>query len=354
MSIYAYVGLTDGLFKLVMAYSLLYAGFKDNLIAYAVICASWQIILQLFYRWYCRKNFEESKLHIVKDKCIYKSMLSYSLWDLIGQFCATGNTQGVNLLINMFFGVTLNAASAISIQVTNAVKMLNNNFTTASNPQIVKLYAVGDYDRFFQLVFNVGKFSFFLIFILALPIALEAPYILSLWLKDVPDYSALFLRVALMLVLIRSFTASVVQGVHATGDVKFMNLTSGLFSLCLTLPGIYFFFKTGFPFWTMFIIQFFTTIVGDVMESISLWRNIRFSLKNFFLTVVLKPVCIALISAIIPLLLVISLPEGILRLTIVVLTSLFMSSVSIFYLGLVKEDRIKLLEILRKKISNHS
>ena len=106
MSVYAYVGIAEATFKLGLIFVLLYIPFSDNLIAYAIIIAVWSIGLQFWYRFYCRKRFEECNLTIVRDKSIYKGMLSYSLWDFVGQFCSQGINQGLNLLINIFFGVT--------------------------------------------------------------------------------------------------------------------------------------------------------------------------------------------------------------------------------------------------------
>ena len=103
MDIYAYVGIAEVSFKLLLVFLLLYSPFSDNLIAYSIIIACWSIALQVWYRFYCYRHFEESHLTVVKDKTIYKSMLSYSMWDFVGQFCATGNGQGINILINMFF-----------------------------------------------------------------------------------------------------------------------------------------------------------------------------------------------------------------------------------------------------------
>lgn len=115
MSIYAYVGIAEATFKLALIVALLYVPFGDNLIAYAIILALWSIGLQIFYRFYCYKRFPESHLSLVRDKSIYKDLLTFSFWDVIGAFSANGNSQGVNILINLFFGVTVNAARAVAI-----------------------------------------------------------------------------------------------------------------------------------------------------------------------------------------------------------------------------------------------
>lgn len=121
MNVYAYVGIAEVTFKLVLVFLLLYVPFTDNLIAYSIILTVWSISLQLWYRFYCRRKFQECKLTLVKDKKIYKEMLSYSLWDFLGQFCSQGINQGLNILINVFFGVVLNAARTVAYQVESAL-----------------------------------------------------------------------------------------------------------------------------------------------------------------------------------------------------------------------------------------
>ena len=266
MNIYAYVGIAEVVFKLALIIALLYIPFTDNLIAYAIILASWSIGLQVWYRFYCRKRFDETTLMIVRDKSIYKGMLSYSLWDFVGQFCATGNTQGVNLLINMFFGVTMNAARSVAYQVENAIIQFSNNFMTSLQPQIVKSYAKGNYDRFFQLIYAGGKYSFFLLFIVSLPIFIEADYILSLWLVEVPPMSVLFLRCVMIITLFRMPSQTIIRGVHATGRVKILNLTSGLYSAVTFLPGLYVLYKIGMPVWSCFLIQAFNSLIVTYLE----------------------------------------------------------------------------------------
>ena len=350
MSIYAYVGLLEVLFKLALVALLLYVPFKDNLIAYAAICAAWSIGLQIFYRCYCRKNFEEAHLHIERDRSIYKDMLSYSMWDLIGQFCATGNSQGRNILLNMFFGVTLNAANYVANQVSAAVTMLNNNFTTSVQPQIVKSYARGDLKRFFELIYSTGKFSFFLIYILALPIALESPYILSLWLKEVPNHTLIFIWVTMIVLLLRAFANPIVRGIHATGKIKFLNFTSGVSSVALSLPLTYILFKLGCPFWSMLVVQLFVTIICNILEVVSLHRNVHFGYWDYFKKVYIRSFLVAILSAIIPVFLILILPSNFLRMLLVVSVSLMISSITIYFIGLDKETQLMVTDFIKKKV----
>ena len=150
--VFAYVGIGEAIFKCVLPISLLYLNFKDNLIAYAIICTCWSAGLQIFYRVYCYRRFPETHLSICRDKLIYKRMLGYSLWDLLGQFCVSGNSQGLNILINMFFGVRFNASRSLAYTVDDKITQFNGQFLTAVTPQITKAYAQGAKRRFFELI----------------------------------------------------------------------------------------------------------------------------------------------------------------------------------------------------------
>ena len=165
--IFAYVGIGEALFKLFLPLCLVYGSFGDNLVAYAIICAVWTIGLQIFYRVYCYRLYPETRLSICRDRSIYKNMLSYSIWDLVGQFCATGNGQGLNILINIFFGVNFNASRSVAYTVEDKITQFNGNFMTSVVPQITKSYARGDYKRFFELITESGRASVFLLYLLS-------------------------------------------------------------------------------------------------------------------------------------------------------------------------------------------
>jgi O-antigen/teichoic acid export membrane protein len=140
MRIYAGVGIAESLYKLLVVYFLLKISAFDKLIFYGLSICIGSILTQLFYRFYCIHNFNECKLLIVKDKKYYKNMLFFSVWDIIGGFTGVGNAQGINILINYFFGVAVNAARGIAYQVENALMLFSNNFMLAVKPQIVKLF----------------------------------------------------------------------------------------------------------------------------------------------------------------------------------------------------------------------
>lgn len=350
MSVYAYVGIAEATFKLGLIFVLLYIPFSDNLIAYAIIIAVWSIGLQLWYRFYCRKRFEECNLTIVRDKSIYKGMLSYSLWDFVGQFCSQGINQGLNLLINIFFGVTMNAARSIAFQVENAITQFSSNFMTASQPQIVKSYAVGDFKRFEFLISQGGAFAFYLLYTITLPLFLKTDFILGIWLTEVPEHTVVFLRVIMMTSLFRVIARPLIQGVHATGNVKFLNMSAGLLSALTYLPLVYIFFKVGLPYWSMFVVQIICCIMSSILEAWSLRRLFAFSIMQYIKTAYCKTYAVAIIGAIIPVSFSILLDDTFLFNVLVMVVSLLSASICIFYLGLSQKMRLSIKNKIFNKI----
>ncbi|MBS5527833.1 MAG: MATE family efflux transporter [Prevotella sp.] len=351
MNIYAFVGIAEVSFKLLLIWVLLYVPFSDYLIVYAAILATWSVGVQIWYRIYCRKHFHESDLQIVKDKNIYKSMLSYSLWDFFGQFCYVGNSQGVNILINMFFGLSVNAALSVATQVESQLTKFTSNFMTSVNPQIVKSYACCDYNRYFKLIFESAKYSFYLLFFLSLPIFLECDYILNLWLVDVPTYSSLFLRFILVISLFGVMERPIIYGIHATGNVKMLNLTNGLFQTVTFLPFIYLLYKLGFSVWYCFIVQSFNIIFRAYFEIRVLYSQLKFDIKEYLVTVYARPIGVALLASIVPILGVKLMEASFQRLLSTCILSVLSISCMVYYMGIDKNIRKKIKSYVISKIT---
>lgn len=343
MNIYAWIGVGEAVYKLLVIYLVLYVSVSDKLIFYGFLIMIWSCALQLFYRYYCSRFYRESRLLFVKEKGFYKKILSFSLWDVVGAFCVNGNSQGINLLINMFFGVALNAARAIAYQVENAIVQFANNFMIAVQPQIVKRYAQKDILGMTSLIFNSSKMAFALLLLVSLPIFLETDYILSLWLSHPPAYTSLFLKYILIAQLIRIVNRPVVQAVHATGNIKLLNLLSGGVSIALQLPVIYVLYKIGCPvescFWVMIVVY----LICNYLELICLRKNVEFNLRHFISRVYVKCIILALIASCLPYWVSVSLPQSMLRLFISSLVSILSVSCIFFCWGIDFETRNRIL-----------
>lgn len=349
-NIFAYVGIGEAIFKCVLPLSLLYLDFGDNLIAYAVICTIWSIGLQVFYRIYCYRRFPETRLSICRDKTIYRSMLGYSLWDLLGQFCATGNGQIDNLLINHFFGVRFNASRALAMTVEDKITQFNSQFMTSVVPQITKSYARGDLRRFFELIFEGGRCSFFLLFLITLPIFIEADYIMSIWLVEVPPQMTTFLRILMFSVILRAPSKTIISGIHATGDVKFLNLACGLFVVLNHCPLVFLFYYLGYPAYCCFAVTLVSGLFSTVLEAWALRRKVPYNMLDYFCRVHFRVWLLALLSILPASLPAVFMSRSFLRCALTMLCSLVPTAIIIFRLGISNEMRVKISSKIVSKL----
>lgn len=257
MSIYAWISILDVALKLAIAYFISIAPF-DKLIFFSILHLITAIIMFLFYRVYSKHHFKECRFHYIVNHEKFKEMFSFAGWNIIGNMAFALRNQGSNILLNMFFGPVVNAARGVANQVDGAVEHFVANFQTASNPQIVKSYALENYNETMRLVCQCSKFSFFLTVLLGLPIIFQVDYILSLWLAEVPVYTAVFVQLILLNGIIDSISKAIKTYIKATGKVKWYMIIQGGFYL-LALPVIYVFLKLGYnPVSSVLILVVFT------------------------------------------------------------------------------------------------
>lgn len=228
MSFYAYISIFEAIAKLAIVYFLLLYT-QDKLILYGILVVIVTLSVTTIYKLYCGKYLKDIKIHFVKDKQLLKQLLSFSGWSLFGAVASMSADQGLNLLLNLFFGVTVNAAMGIANQVSAAVNQFAINFQTAFRPQIVKSYAEGNMEYLHQLICRSSKFSFLLLFMVVCPIFFNIEFILHLWLGDnIPQYTADFCKLMLIYALIESLSAPLWMTIQATGKIK-------TYQLCISL-----------------------------------------------------------------------------------------------------------------------
>jgi O-antigen/teichoic acid export membrane protein len=267
MNVFAYISILEAFLKLGIVFILSFANI-DKLKLYAVLVCLVAIFLRFVYSLYCKKQFTECKTYrFLFDKQLFKSIFEYTGWSLYGNLAHVSYLQGLNILLNLFFGVKVNAARAIAMQVQSSVTQFINNFQVAANPQIIKYYAQKDYANSFKLVFWSSKISFFMLFLLSIPLIKYNELILNLWLKTVPDYVVIFCQLALVVSLISVITLPFSTVVQATGKLKMNSLIVGTCNL-LILPVSYIFLRFGFPPETVFYINIFCN------RSRGYWENI--------------------------------------------------------------------------------
>lgn len=260
MGAFAYISIVEAIIKLGIAFCL-YIGGIDKLIVYGSLLCFSQLVVNYIYFNYCRKQFAEVRFHKYWDKKLFYSMFSFSGWSVCSYLSSNFVSQTFNLLLNMFFGPVVNAARAIAYQVQGAVSNFSVSFQVALNPQIIKNYAVKDIERVNALVQLSIKVSFSLLLILLAPLLINVDFVLGLWLKDVPAYSANFLILIGCISIFASMANPLAVVAEAANRLKFYNLTTMPFYL-MSIPLAYLLLKSGNSVYVVFIITLITEFFG--------------------------------------------------------------------------------------------
>lgn len=341
MSIFAYMSIVEVAAKLLIVY-LLEIGNVDKLKLYATLLFIVQISLMVFYRYYCGKHFKETVYHFVFDKTIFKSIASFSGWSLFANSAIALNNQGILLLLNIFFSPSIVAARAISIQANMAAAQFVNNFRTATVPQIVKKYAVGDFYASKQLLLSSTKYSYYLMFLLCFPICLLANPILELWLGIVPEYTTIFLQIIIVQSLFQVFDTSFYTALYAKGQLKENALISPML-LFLGFPVVFLLFKLGHsPIVFSWISLSTYIILGLIVKPLLIIKIVNYQWSDIWS--VFKP-CIFVTLAALPIPLFCSYMLDIDSLWLFLLMlfiTIFSSLLSIYLIGIDGETKYKL------------
>lgn len=348
MTAFAYISILETVLKL-CSVLILYIQFFDNLIVYAVLLMLTSVIIRIVYGVYCNKKFEECHYEMKIDKPLLKEMTSMASWNILGSGAGILNNQGINVVINMFFGVTVNAARGIAVQVNGAIIQFANNFTTALNPQITKSYAAGEYERMRTLVFKGACFSFYLLFLMTLPVIIETPTILELWLKIVPDYAVSFVRYTLVLSLISIVTTSLFVVSMATGKIKKYQTVVGSLSLS-TFVFTYICYKLGANVETTYIIAIIIEISIMVARVLIVNKLVHIGVTAFFKSVVLRIILVVAASLVLPVLAIGIMPASIVGLFLETLVCLISSVLCILYIGMNESERHYAFNIIKRKL----
>lgn len=348
MKVYAYVGIVEVIVKLGIVYMIAISPI-DKLIFYALLLFLLQVGITLYYCYYCVGNYPESHLKICRNKEDYKSIFTYAGSDLIGSIAVMLQGQGLNLLLNVFFGPVVNAARAIAYQVQGAVSQFSNNFMTAVRPQIIKSYAENQIDDMWRLVYQSSVFSYYLMWLICLPICLEADTILTLWLGEYPDHTKTFLVLVIILCLIQTLKTPRVTIFHAMAKVFWSNITVGIV-LCMAFPLAYIFLKMGWAPDSVFWAANITMALSEFVSVFVLRKFLDFSIIEYFTSVHGRCILVTSVSFVIPFLLLDKFLEpGLLRLLLTcTITSISVILTSLF-IGMDKEMRLKLLGLVNNK-----
>ena len=280
-----------------------------------------------------------------------KEMFTFSGWTFIGSSSAILRDQGSNILLNLYVGPVINAARGIAEQVNGAINSFASNFMTAVNPQITKSYAANDKAYMLELIYKSAKFSLYLLLFLSLPIIVETPYILKIWLKVVPEHTVWFVRLILLYALCDSASRPLITAILATGNIKNYQLIIGAFQF-LCLPISYFFLERGFYPEITLIVSLILNLCCLVVRLILLRSMIGLRVRIYIKEVVIKVVLIGIVSSALPIYLSFRLPNSFSSFIVVIVLTLVITLLSIYCIGCSSSERYTLKKALFKLYKN--
>ena len=287
MDVFAMVGIVDIVMKLFIVLSLkILPVSADKLIIYALMGMCWGLVLQAFYLYYCSRHFEECKAKPVLYKAKLKSMTGFATWNFIGCTAGLLKTSGVDLLLFQFFGPVLTAAKSISGTVNNAITAFAGNFMTALVPQITKSYAAGDLKYTFSLVERGSRFSYYVMMFFAIPMMFEAEFVLTIWLKEYPQFSVIFVRLILALSLLEILSNTLINLQNATGKIRNYQFAVGG-TLLMNFPLSYVALELGLPPESTIVVAFFVGVCCLILRLVFLRKMVGLSMAGY-----LKNVCL--------------------------------------------------------------
>lgn len=347
MNFYAFIGVLDAILKLIIVILIPFAD-VDRLILYGFLLMLISLLNFVLAYVYARNHFEEIHIRPLLDKRLFKSMLSFSGWNIFGSFSGMMREQGLNLILNLFFGPVVNAARGVAYQVSSGLQSFVANISTAIRPQIVQSYAQGNTSRSINLMYSLSKVSICVLYIIAYPILLEINYVLKVWLgTDVPNYTASFVVIVVLITFLNNMNSAVSAVVHATGNMCKYQVITSLTTLS-SLPVAYYSLKMGYPPNSVFGISFVFTFLMQVISLFILRSIISFSLSKYVKKVIFPFVLFVSLSFSIPLIPCHMMREGFLRFFVVSVVSILISSLSFYWVGLDNKEKALINSFLFK------
>ena len=348
MNAFAYIGIVEAVMKLAIAY-ILFISPIDKLALYGTLTFLCSFAIFMTYRIYCTKKIKEAHYSLMWDKALTRQLISYSGWNLFGALSGVAKGQGLNILINIYFGPAVNAARGIAYQLNHAITMLFSNFYTAVRPQITKYYAQKNLNEMYNLVYRSSKLSFFLILVCSLPLIMEAPAIVQLWLGQLPDYVIIFVRIIVIISAVDAMSTPLMTAIHATGDIKLYQFTVGIIMI-LTLPISWIFLRLGFAPDSVFYISL-------ILSTISLFIRLGIANKKtgipywgFIKTVILPSIVVSVVAFAPSYAVQKILAQGILPTIAVCCVSVISVIIASYYIGMNKREREAINRMFLKKL----
>lgn len=344
MSAYAYIGLLDGFLRLAVAFLILHSS-ADRLVLYAALMALAVFIVRLAYGAYCRRFFPECRYRPVFDRRLIKEMFSFAGWNFIGVTAGVLRDHGGNILVNLFSGPAVNAARGVAVQLNGTVQGFVTNFMTAVNPQITKSYASGDREYMLSLVKRSSRMSFYLLFIIALPILFNTEYLVSLWLKDVPDSTVTFVRLFLVFALSESLSNPLMTAAQATGNIRrYQSIVGGL--IMLNLPVSYVCLKAGAAPEVTVVVAVVISQICLAARLILLKGMVGLDAGAFVRCVWINVIMVSAAAILLPCLADSFLPDGFPGFLASFLICVLSAALSVLYVGCSRKERSEMVDVV--------
>lgn len=347
MDFYSIVGVIDVILKLFIVLVLpLFSG--DLLVIYGFLFILINIINFALYYLYSRKYFPEIRVIRISDKSMLKEMLSFSGWNLFGSFSLMMREQGINMILNLYFGPIVNAARGVALQINGALEGFASNLVVPVRPQVIQSYAVGNIQRSLNLSYCVSKLSAFFVFVLAIPVTIEIDFILALWLgSNVPSHTNTFVVIVMATTVVNLLMGTMAGIVHATGEMKNYQLIGGLVKL-LCVPAALLLLSIGFaPEWAM-ISVFIFNLIGFIVGLFIIQNIVAFRVSDYLRKVLVPIVIVFILSLIVVWPIKQFFEDGWLRFFITFAVSCTWTAVCAFFVGLNSSEKEILIGMIKK------
>lgn len=348
MSFYAWISIVEVILRLAIVFLLVAYG-GDKLIFYSFLLLLVTLLVNLVYKIYSNKSFVSSHYQFFWDSSLFKKFISFSGWSLAGSLANVGAQQGLNMILNLFCGVLVNAAVGISNQVMGAVGQFLVNFQTAFNPQLVKSYATGDKEYFMDLIFKSSKFSYYLMLIISLPAILYCDFFLQVWLGTVPPYATEFSQLMIAFLLLDAISGSLWISVQATGNIRNYQIIMAVLIL-LNLPLAYVILFLGYSPIYVFVGRVIINVITLIARILYLRPLINLPVRQYFSQVLFVILSVTLIVVPLPLWLKSTLPSHWLSVIGVSCLSVLISITTIYTIGLTKGEKLMVNQVVQRKI----
>ncbi len=355
MSVYAYMEILNSVLKLLIVYVLLVGNF-DKLKLYAVLTFLVSATIAMIYRIYCIRKFDEAHFHWTINKEILRPMVSFSAWDVYGNLSVSANSQGTNMMLNMFFGPIVNAAAGIAYTFAGYMTVFATNVSMAFRPHIIKQYAAGDIEGMEKSLCSSAKFTSFLMLLCLIPMAFETDYVLTLWLGKVPQYCTVLCKITLVAYLFSVLSQITCTAVHATGHIRAMSIYTGT-TLIIALVPTYILMRFGFNCYFVFAITIPMYAANFLINAYFTKKHIpEISITKYLFACTVPNMIIASISCCVAFTVVCTLPTGIMRFMVCLIATIISSSAVAYFILFNKEERKNIFHIIKQKFnfSNHN